>query len=158
MSHLPVSLAEASAAPPGDDWRRAGQRAEQYLAALGVDPAERRHMAGEAVTRAAAESGWASGRGATALTMIALHQALTDRHDEPLEATDDLMADSAQARLLRWLSAAKPEGAPPVESDANAHVHLASMPPMERTNMAPARIVRRPAPLRWLRRMVGAAS
>jgi hypothetical protein len=157
MNHLPVSIAEASAVPRGADWQRAGERAEQYLAALGLDPAERQRMAGEAVSRAAAESGRASGRGATALTMIALHQVLTDRHDEPLEATDALMADSAQARLLRWLSAAKREGAPPVETDANAHLHLASMPPMERTNMAPARISRRPAPLRWLRRMVGAS-
>ncbi|HET6656108.1 MAG TPA: hypothetical protein VFH57_07640 [Gammaproteobacteria bacterium] len=150
---LPVSTAD-QAANPRDDWRLAGHRAERYLTALGVDPAERRRMAAAAVARAAADPAWAS-KGATALTMIALQQALAERVDEPLAATRELMIDSAATRLRRWLATRQPDGPPPLETSANGHQRLASMPPMQRINMSPARITRRPAPLRWLSRVLG---
>lgn len=141
-------------ASPRDDWQLAGQRAERYLTALGFGPAACRQMAAAAVVRAAADPAWAS-RGAVAQTMVALQQALTERGDEPLTAAPDLMVDSAAVRLRRWLAARQPDGPPPLETSANGHLRLASMPPMQRINMSPARITRRPAPLRWLFRVLG---
>ncbi|HET6655863.1 MAG TPA: hypothetical protein VFH57_06415 [Gammaproteobacteria bacterium] len=151
---LPVSIADP-AANPRDDWQTAGRRAERYLAALGLNPAECRQRAAAAVTRAAADPAWAS-KGATAQTMIALQQALTERAGEPLVASPDLMAESAATRLRHWLTGRQQDGPPPLETTANGHLRLASMPQMQRINMSPARITRRPAPLRWLFRVLGA--
>ncbi|HET8551379.1 MAG TPA: hypothetical protein VFM97_02730 [Gammaproteobacteria bacterium] len=157
---LPVRTADASTSTPLDDWRLAGERADSYLAALGFEAADRRRLTQEAIARAAAGSAWASGKSATGQTMIALHQllarSLTECENEPLVATPELMAASARVRLHRWLAERRLEGAVPLEETPDGRERLAAMPPMERVNMSPARITRRPAPLRWLFHMLGA--
>lgn len=153
---LPVRAADASTSTPVDDWRLAGERADRYLAALGFEPAERKRLTLAAIARAAACSAWASGKSATGQTMIALHQLLTGRDDEPLAAKPELMVASARVRLHRWLAARRLEGVAPLEEAPDGRERLAAMPPMERVNMSPARITRRAAPLRWLSRLLGA--
>ncbi|HET7307272.1 MAG TPA: hypothetical protein VFK24_05605 [Gammaproteobacteria bacterium] len=153
---LPVRAADASTSTPLDDWRLAGERADRYLAALGFEGPERRHMTQAAIARAAAGSAWASGKSATGQTMIALHQSLAERQNEPPVATPELMAASARVRLHRWLAERRLEGVAPLEETPDGRERLAAMPPMKRVNMSPARITRQPAPLRWLFRMLGA--
>ncbi|HET7570605.1 MAG TPA: hypothetical protein VFK96_08485 [Gammaproteobacteria bacterium] len=153
---LPVRAADASTSTPLDDWRLAGERADRYLAALGYEAAERHRLTQAAIARAATGSAWASGKSATGQTMIALQQFLTGHENEPLLATPELMAASARVRLHRWLAERRLEGAAPLEETPDGRVRLVAMPPMKRVNMSPARITRRPAPLRWLFRMLGA--
>jgi hypothetical protein len=148
MNRLPAATADTSA----DSWRRAGQRAEGYLAALDFDLAERRSIARAAVARAANDPAWTS-KGPLAHTMIALQQALTERADDSLEVSPSLLADSSRVRLLRWLGGTDRAA---LQTGTGEHLRLAAMPPMQRTNMSPARIKRRPAPLRWLLQKLGA--
>lgn len=157
-SPLPVRACDAATAAPLDDWRLAGARVNGYLAALSLSDLERRGLARTIIAQAAREPGWASGKSALACAMRALQRNLAGRTDQPPAATDALIAASAIWRLRDWLTAGPrpvPESA--LQTDFAGHPRFASTPPIRRINMTPARIDRRPAPWRWLRKLWGAS-
>lgn len=125
------------------DWKEAQSRAEDYLDALGWDPATRRALAHEAVERALYREDWREGTGAVAETLRALRQLVCEREPVETPAWARPLAPFLAWRLARFLRPGTGAGPDATGARQEFAGGFSSMPPIARTSMAPEPIERR---------------
>jgi len=123
------------------DWQGVRDRAEAYLAALGVPASERRGLAEEAALRAALHPGRSAGGGALADTLAELRKLLVEAHPQRALLPAPGEADEFVAWRLDAVLAGGPASAAPLARSGPRR--LDSMPPLARGAMIPHRFTRR---------------
>ena len=138
------------------DWKAARVRAVAYLATLGIPRAEREVLAGAAVERAISAEPWGEGSDAIDVTLAAVRALVVDRFPpapQPWSGVVDKFLGWRLDRIARGARAARTE---PLRAAPVRDGCFDSMPPIERTSMAPQPMERR-LMRRWLARLRGSA-
>jgi membrane glycosyltransferase len=136
------------------DWKVAHLRAVAYLDALGVPEAERDGLAREAVERAVSGEPWDEGSDAIDVTLSQLRTLLLQRHPAPPHPWDGNLDAFLAWRLGTGVVRAPTGERARLRSTPSRDRHFDSMPPLQRSSMAPEPMERRLV-RRWLGRLRG---
>lgn len=146
-SALSVHQDSAINADAGMGWSQASNRVNRYLLALGATPDEADKLAREIVDGIASDPESTPGNHALDKAFRKLLSRIANARSGNEVDADRINEDSVYVRLCVWISGSRPDlqstCSPtlhdlPIQIDEVGHVHLNSMPSIERLHMVPA--------------------